>query len=248
MADIFTMIGDALGINKGKATTAAAAENLKFLKQLGIDIEGLIDTGTETQAGYLQDSLDLSSLGPNAEGILGDIYGLNGPEGNARVTDRFRTSPGYDFKMNSGLDALARRASSYGMLGSGNTSLDTIDFASGLADQEWDDWVSGITSGIDRQIGTQGDMATLYGNDTNQRIGLKEGIGNARMGLTNQKAAGQEAGQGWLLDLVDTVAGTVGAFTGGGGFGKGGTGQGNTGAATYPGGGGFYMGGYGKGF
>jgi hypothetical protein len=54
-----------------------------------------------------------------------NALGLNGPQGNAAATAAFQSSPGYDFKVNQSLDALDRRAASRGMLGSGNTTLDT---------------------------------------------------------------------------------------------------------------------------
>lgn len=212
-------LADLLGLNRGKATARAADENQQTLSALAQEIEQLIGTGTATQAGYLEDSLGLVDLGEGGQGILRDVLGLGGEEGKARAMEAFRDfNPAYDFMLDTGLDALDRRAASRGMLGSGNTNLDTLSFASGLADQTFGDWFDRLLSGVDRQVGAQGDLATLYGQDTTQRIGLAEGVGNARMGLRNQKAAGEEAGQGWLLDVLKAGGDIAGKALG---YGKG---------------------------
>jgi hypothetical protein len=249
---IFDTIGDMLGLNKGKATTDAANQNKQLLGTMGSQIGGLIDTGTNKQAGYLNDSLDLASLGPNAKGILGDAYGLNGPDGAARATAAFQTGPGYSFLRDQGDQAVMRNRSALGGLQSGGTEMDLMKFGTGLADQTYQQWLGNLNTGIDRQMGAQGNLADLYGQDTGKRIGLASDIGSGTMAANNQAAAGREAGQGSLLDLFSNVAGIAGSFAGMGGFGKPttggpGVGAGATGANTYGGGrAGYY--GYGGGF
>lgn len=213
-------LGDLLGLNKGKATQAAANQNKDVIKGFDTKVTGLIDAGTGKQADYLNQSLDLASLGDNASGILGDIYGLNGAEGSARAMDAFTAGPGYQFNMDQGLQALERRAAARGNLQSGNTDLDTLGFAQGLAGQEWNNWVNGIASGVDRQIGTLGGLAGLYGQDTAQRIGLATDVASGTMGANNQVAAGKEAGQGALWTMLGNAAGVAGSLAGLGGGGS----------------------------
>lgn len=217
MADFWTSIGDLLGLNKGKGTIAAADLNEDVLRGLEGKIGGLIDQGDDRTRGYLEEALGLTSLGPNAQGILGDIYGLNGQAGADNARSMFRTGPGYDFQMDQGLQALDRRAAASGRFASGNADADALKFSQGLADDSWDDWVSGITSGIDRQRSALGDLATHSTNTTGQRINLAGDIGSGFLNVNNQRAAGAEAGQGAIWDLLGNVAGTAGAFMGFGG-------------------------------
>lgn len=216
---------DLLGLNRGKATIAAADENQATLSGLAGEIDRLIGAGTAKQQGYLDDSLGLIDLGDGGNGMVRDALGLGGDAGKARATAAFRDfNPGYDFMLETGLDAIDRRAASRGMLGSGNTNIDTINYASGVADQQFGDWFDRLLGGVDRQTAAQGDLATLFGQDTDRRIGLAEGIGNTRMELTNQRAEGEEMGQGWLLDTLGAVGNVAGRFAGGGafdGFGRG---------------------------
>lgn len=240
MADILTSIGDLLGLNKGKGTIAAADLNEDVLKGLKGEIGNLISKGGNRARGYLEDNLGLASLGPNAKGILGDIYGLNGDEGHARATDAFHTGPGYQFQMDQGLQALDRRHAASGGFSSGGADLDTLKFSQGLADDSWDKWVTGLTGGIDRQIGANGDLAGLSRDVTGQRINLAGDIGSGFLNVNNQRAAGTEAGQGAIWDLLGNVAGVAGAA-----FGLGGKPTGAT-TAPVPPGQQYAFGGYGR--
>jgi hypothetical protein len=217
---------DLLGLNKGKATIDAANQNKDILARLGIDLNNIIDTTDARQTGYLNQSNDLASMGPNAAGILGDIYGLNGADGSARARSAFTEAPGYQYALDQSEQALMRRNSALGNLQSGGTSMDLQANAVGLANQGWNDWINGITGGIDRQIGTLGDLATQAGNTGATQLGVTSGIGSGLMGANNQVASGKEAGQGAIWDLFNNIAGVAGSAFGlnsGGGAGIGGS-------------------------
>lgn len=218
MADFLTAIGDFLGLNKGNATEDAAKKNARILDRLETQGTGILDTGAAKVGGYLADSLDLASLGAGADGIYRDALGLGGDEGTARALAAFQGGPGYQFQMEQGLDALDRRAASRGMLQSGNNNLDTLRFSQGLADQEWDDWLGNLNFGINREMGSLGDLAQFWQGDMGNRLGLAGNIASGRTSANNQLAAGAEAGQGGLWDLASNVAGTVGAFVNPGNF------------------------------
>lgn len=242
---------DLLGLNKGKGTIDAANQNKGIIGQLGTDLNGIINSTDAKQTGLLNQANDLASLGEGGAGILRDALGLGGDAGKARALEAFQgTNPGYGFQMEQGLDALDRRAAARGMLGSGNTNLDTLNFSQGLADQSWNNWLNNITGAVDRNISTLGDLASQAGQVGATRMGVTGDLATANMGANNQVAAGREAGQGAIWDLLGNVAGVAGsAFgLGGGGFGKG-VGKGLTGAQTYgPSATGTYGLGYGGGF
>src|SRR5690606_37846406 len=92
-----------------------------------------------------------------AAGLYSDAIRLNGAGGNTRAVDAFQVGPGYGFAMEQGLTALDRRAASRGMLASGNNSIDTINYAQGLANQEYGAW-------LDRLRGQQEFGANIAGN------------------------------------------------------------------------------------
>lgn len=110
---------------------------------------------------------DLSALGKSGSSMYGNALGLNGAEGNAAATSAFQTSPGYDFALDQGLTQLERRAAARGMLGSGNTSLDSIAYSQGLANQEYGGWLdrlSGLTDLSNNVAGAQSGILTGRGN------------------------------------------------------------------------------------
>jgi hypothetical protein len=213
---------DLLGLNKGKGTIDAANQNMGVISGLENQLGGIINSTSAEQQGHLGNANSLASLGPNANGILGDIYGLNGQQGSANARSMFQEAPGYQYNLDQSEQALMRHNAALGQLQSGDTSMDLQRNAIGLADQGWGDWINGITGGIDRQIGTLGDMATQAGQVGATRMGVAGDIGTARMGANNQVGAGKEAGQGSLWEMLGNVAGVAGsAFgLGGGGFGK----------------------------
>lgn len=209
MADLLETIGDWLGLNKGKATQKAAEQNKGLIDQLGATGRPII----EGIQGVTGDYLDLGKLGADR---YADAMGLNGADGTTRAQDSFRAGPGYQFAMDQGLDAVARKGSAMGRLDSGNTDLDLMKYATGYADQAWDDWMNNLgeyngmyTGGVDRDVASRG-------------LGLdfETGLSSGYMGANNQVAAGKEAGQGAMLDALAGIAGIAGkAFGGYGGFG-----------------------------
>lgn len=209
MADFLTSIGDFLGLNKGKATTAAAEQNRGLLDTLGTTGRGIIGGIQDTTGDYL----DTAKGGFNA---YLDALGLNGEEGSAAARDKFTAGPGYNFAMEQGLDALQRRASSQGRLQSGNTDVDLTSFATNAANGEWGNYLTRLgdfgnmyEGGVDRDVASHG-------------LGLdfESGLSSAYMGANNQTAAGKEAGQGAGLDMLGSIAGIAGNVFGGfGGFG-----------------------------
>lgn len=208
MADLFETIGDWLGLNKGKATQKAAEQNRGVIDQLGKTGRPII----EGIRGVTGDYLDLGKLGA---GLYSDAMGVNGAEGIARAQDAFRAAPGYQFALDQGLDAVARKGSAMGRLDSGNTDLDLMRYATGYADQAWGNWTNGLSNynnmygaGVDRDVAARGGS-----------LDFESGLASGYMGANNQVAAGKEAGQGAMLDALGTIVGIGGRIAGGGSFG-----------------------------
>jgi hypothetical protein len=133
--DIFS--GDA-------AREAAAAKSAGIQKGYG-DLSSLFGQGREAlTSSYDQGSQPLFSVFNQSQGgsnAYGDASGANGPEGLARARQNFQAGPGFDFQMNRGIDALTRAGAAKGVA-TGNTLRDAQEFGSGLAGQEWGNYLS----------------------------------------------------------------------------------------------------------
>src|SRR5690606_23159255 len=138
----------------GGASKKAAKANMAMLSGLKTEGMGYIDAGQAESKGYLNEAKGLyGDLTGTSQGNLGyykDALGLNGAQGSADALSRFQAGPGYDFTMSQGLDALNRTAAARGQLNSGNTNIDTLRYATGLADNTWQSYLNNI-QGYDQQ-------------------------------------------------------------------------------------------------
>lgn len=133
-----------------KAEEAAAQRNAGLQK--GYDaLSGLYGQGRDalTQnfgaAGDLYKNL-ITSYAPGVQ-AYGDASGANGAEGLQRATDTFKNSGqygAYGFSLDQGLQALNRAHSAAGNLSSGNADTDAMKFATGLAGQQYSNYLQGL--------------------------------------------------------------------------------------------------------
>lgn len=151
-----------------------------------------------------------------------DALGINGADAARNAQSSFTTSPGYEQGINAGLDAINRRRAAAGMANSGNADLDALNFAQNNQNQQYNNWLSGL-SGINQnnitatqgQAAGYGSLADLASQYSQNQTGL---LGNYTSGMTsanNLEAAGKAAGAKNLLGAGLSLA-TLGA---GGGFG-----------------------------
>lgn len=116
------------------------------------------------------------NTGTAANMAYANAMGLNGAAGNAAAQQAFQAGPGYQWMVDQATNNAMRKAGAAGMLGSGNTYDSLARLASGLAGQEWNNYLSNL-SGLNAQ-GMQAagakyqgaaDMANLannYGQNT----------------------------------------------------------------------------------
>ena len=209
------------GYKKGyKQATKQLNRGFKGLKADYAKAMDSIATGADTSLGYydgFQPGIDAAS------GLYSDAIGVNGAEGNARAEGAFTVSPGYEFQVNQGLDAIDRRAASRGMLASGNNQIDTLGYAGGLAKQEYGSWLDRLAGQQGIGVGIAGAKAGLTTGAATQNAAVRTGLGDVKMGLGERKAdlgyatrlgrAGVEAD--YLAGKDGTGANIVGAVTGG---------------------------------
>src|SRR5215472_10831801 len=87
-----------------------------------------------------QDLMPWATGGRNALNVTADLSGANGPDAATAAFANYRTSPGYQWQLGQGLQAIDRGAASSGILNSGATLKAEQTFGSGLADQDFSNY------------------------------------------------------------------------------------------------------------
>lgn len=177
---------------------------------LGSGIAGArqnLTAGRDGAQGFLSQAA--GEYRPYLDGVMrgfsayGDATGANGADGIGRANAQFRQIEGYQGGLNTGLDQLERRAAARGMLGGGNTSADTIRFASDYDAQNFGRYLSALApflgaagSANNTMLGLRGQQAALEDNYGRSMAGLDTSLGNSLASLF----AGQgdrEAANAW---------------------------------------------------
>jgi hypothetical protein len=169
------------------------------------------DTGTQP----LYSVFNQGQSGANA---YADASGANGPEGLARAKANFQAGPGFDFQLNRGIDALTRAGAAKG-IATGNTLRDAQEFGSGLANQEWGNYVSRLQPFLGQSATAAGNIGTLGASKGNQLLGSFQSQGGAAqktqadMGQATAEAAmdaNRASAQGWeTVGKAATIAATI---------------------------------------
>lgn len=214
---------------KEAAANAAAARNSGLNK--GFDqASGYFNKGLEGATEKYGEAKNLFDTwynsGAAAETARANALGLNGQEGRDAAVSAFQTSPGYEFALESGLDAIDRRASARGMLGSGNTNADSITFSQGVANQEWQNYLNnlGVVSGSGQtaagQQASQLDQLANTINNTNTNIGnlawgKETGVGNSNAQMIQDQYAAEQAANANQWAAILGVGKLAASFAGG---------------------------------
>lgn len=134
----------------------------------------------------------LQNFGQDTQGAtaLGNALGLNGPGGSASAVSAFQANPGYNFQLNSGLNAVNAKAAASGGLGSGGNAMDLNNYAQGQANQGWGQYIQNLQPYLGAQnaaatgignlySGLGNQLSSLYQNQGNMNYGANTSIGNA---------------------------------------------------------------------
>jgi len=197
-------------------------ENYRLYDRAYTNGMGSLSTGYKAGRGQIQKGIDAwQNVYDDAQAgatAYGDATGANGAEGYGRAVNNFHTGPGYQFNMDEMLDAVNRSAATRGMLASGNTTADLMTKASGIANQEFGNYVARLqpylqmyTQGAQGLSGAHGAMADLevgYGKDRagmeQWRAGGKADTNTARAGLVSDYGNNRA---NVLLDIAGQIGG-----------------------------------------
>lgn len=113
---------------------------------------------------------------------------------NAPTLAQFQQSPGYQFQLQQGLNALKNNAAATGGINSGNTLQALTQYATGLANQDWNTFYSQYT-GQQAQVFNMLNALTQQGQNAAANLGgigttAASNIGNALTSAANASAAG----------------------------------------------------------
>ena len=188
-----------------------------------------LDTGYNTAAGlYDQARVPFSDL--YAKGSKGydsylDATGVNGSEGIARAGDLYRSLPGYNAGRDMGNNDLERRAAARGDLGGGNSSVDTIKFASDYDSQKYGNYLTSLAPNIAAAQGAATGQGALYGQQAGAAstvggqkaqygYGTEKGIGDANAEATMANEASSKNFWGALMGAASLATGAFGGSAG----------------------------------
>ncbi len=189
----------------------------------------------------------------------GDASGANGAGGLQRATDNFKNSGqygAYGFALDQGLQGLNRTHAAAGNLSSGNADADTLKFATGLAGQQYGNYLQGLSPYLNLQgqgalASTSGQAGAAQGLGTGLNASYMGQGGAANTNLTGQGASDAAATMnnynvganqlGALMGIANAGAGAMGGMGGmTGGFGGNGFSLGPTSVGGAPVGGGLF--------
>lgn len=148
-------------------------------------------TGADTLYGqaYKPFGSLIDSTGAGAT-AYGNATGVNGQPGIDSAGSTFKSLPGYSGGLTTGIDAVNRGAAARGDLGGGNTSADTIKFASDYDANKYGNYVSSLapylgahqsaaTGGAAVQTSQAGADLGVAGQKANYGYQAATGTGNA---------------------------------------------------------------------
>ena len=143
-----------------KNADEAAARRRAGYRQGFDHARGYIEEGIGRAEPYYDQAFNLFALPGERAGRGADLYadalGLNGPEGQSRARGTFQSSPGFAFQLDEANNLAERRAAARGSLAGGNVIDETTRLATGLAQQDYGNWLARLApynaqSEIDRR-------------------------------------------------------------------------------------------------
>lgn len=127
-----TLVGSIYSSDQQKGAAKSAANAQESAAQQAID---------QTNQNYDRTATNLNPYIDSGKNALGSINALNSGDYSS-----FHASPDYQFTLNQGLQGLDRSAAARGSLYSGGHSADTLGYAEGLADQNYNSYYSKLAN------------------------------------------------------------------------------------------------------
>jgi len=201
--------------NNNAQNQAANAQTTSIARGLN-DLTGSYGQGrnalTTNYTAGLQPFLQNYGTATQGVGALGNALGLNGPQGNAAATAAFQNNPGYNFQLGQGENAVLANQARTGQLASGNTDIALNNYAQGVANQGWNQYIQNLQPYLGASNAAATGIGGLYsglGNALNQNF---SNLGNAQYGAATSIGNAQaNADLGALSGSANTIGAGIGA-------------------------------------
>jgi hypothetical protein len=229
-----------------KIQAQTAREGMDMARGYTDDSLAEMDTALGDALGHSQQAADIyrpyADVGQQSLTQLSNLYGLNGQEAAQTAMQGFETSPGYQFRLDQGVQALDRSAAASGSLYSGRQGKALTEYGQGVGSQEYGNYISGLSglmsqgyqgaqglSGVvlgqgDAIMGNAANRANIRSGGMSAALGQNTQIGQAEAGGVLGAANARAAGANNVMGLITTGAQMAmgippGSFGGGGGGG-----------------------------
>lgn len=215
-------------IFSGAPMQDAAAKNALLYQQYGQEAQNAINAGERNAASQFGNAVSayapLSSLAGRYSGLTNlysDALGARGPQGNAAAVAAFQAGPGYQWAVNQGTDAVARKAASLGLAASGNTMDEIRQRAQNAANQEYGSWLDRLAGFVQPELSATGNVASgtsgayqgLGGMYNANSLGRANVFGNMASGQAQSNTAAanaQQQGSAAFWNALAALGGGVG--------------------------------------
>lgn len=166
------------------------------------------------------------NAGAQGLGALGNLLGLNGSTGTQSALTQLQTTPGYQFSLGQGQNAINAQAAANGTLNSGNLLTSLSNYNQGLAQNTYQNAVNNLQPYMNLANSSAGGMAGVLGGEASGLTGnnnnlasllnnMWTGIGNAQSQGDLAQAANSQSSLSGMLGLGSSLLG--GLFGGGSG-------------------------------
>jgi hypothetical protein len=147
-----------------------------------------------------------------AQTRLMDLLGLNGGQGQQDAYAAFRDTPGYQFQVQQGTEAINRGAAAHGGAMAGRTMADLARFGQGMADQNFGNYYGRVNDFYGTGVNAAGQLAGHHMNAGQGLAGIAMQAGNNKAG---QKIAQGNAWTGALQGVANSLGNGLGQIAGG---------------------------------
>jgi hypothetical protein len=152
---------------------------------------------------------------------LGNLLGLNGASGNQSALSTLQNTPGYQFQLQQGNNAINAAAAANGTLNSGNQLTALSNYNQGLANTTYNNYVSQLQPYLNQANTAASGIGNVYtglgsGLNSNQlaqgnaALGVDTGIGQAWANAENAAGNGASNLFGGIGSLLGLGSNTVG--------------------------------------
>jgi hypothetical protein len=171
---------------------APAMNTLGGAEQRALDridqTQGMVTDLYSQGQGYLQ---PYRESGQGANQLQAALSGAMGPQAQAEAYAQFNQSPGQNYLTGESERAIMRNAAATGGLGGGNLLKELQANATGLAQQDFNNYYNRLGSVADRGFGAAGAAAGLRGNEAGTQAGLGQYAASIPIQIAGQQAAMQ---------------------------------------------------------